>query len=174
MRSGIGFDRRDVLVLSLMMALLAVSPLSAQSADSRDGQAEAEALEHQLREMFRDGCPDAPQVGIPQTPALPEPWLAGNGQPPRLSNRQALGAALEALYRGAPRQRCPPGLTTVVDIEVGANGRVLGSVIRKTSGSGQLDSAIVEALAMVARFTPAVVDGVPVPATIRVPLTVRR
>lgn len=113
-------------------------------------------------------APVAPAVSRPLPPPLP----------PSVAQR-AGAAQVTTLSRAHPTNRPPPYPeaalragwegTTWLLVDVGADGRVANVVLERSSGHDLLDAAAVEAVATWT-YDPRVVDGVPAPDRLRLPV----
>lgn len=144
------------------------------------GRIDVEAAESALP---RPGAPELPVSGrgLPVKPAAaPPPENFARPVPAKvemLTPRARIEApprpveTISPRYPVSARRRGEEG-TVVVDATVGADGCVVEAVAARSSGSAELDDAAVKAVRG-ASFVPAVSNGVPVSAHVRISLVFR-
>lgn len=103
----------------------------------------------------------APPAPLPPPPPPPPPPPASPPSPARLRS----GSISDADYPAAAIRAEAQG-TTVISMQVGANGRVTGCSVSSSSGNGSLDSTACSLAQRRFRFTPATRNGQPVATSV--------
>ncbi len=102
---------------------------------------------------------------------------------PMLLNREEVGTALQQLRHAIPLTDFPVrrndegnrqrrNLSVVGRYRIGEDGAVRGADVQRSSGRASVD-ALVDAMAEVVRFSPAILDGEPVEVWVQFPMTLQ-